>query len=126
MSSTPLPSPDTATGSSIPFGPDSLRAVLFATATASRDIPVPGDFPLALLPYGWCTFIETAIERLADLGIRSIDLVISSCPEELRQLLGMGERWGVTLRWHLVKDAASPYSILRAMDLAPQQRVLIG
>lgn len=115
---------------SMPFaadhGPDSLRAVLFATATVAKDIPVPGDFPLALLPYGWRSFIEAAIEQLADLGVRDLDLVVSSRPEELRQLLGLGERWGVNLRWHMVKEAASPYSILRAMGLEQDQRVLLG
>ncbi len=109
-----------------PAGPDDLRVMLFATATAPKDIPVPGDFPLAMLPFGFCTLIESAIEGLANLGVRQLDLVISSQPEELRQLLGLGERWGVSLRWHLVKDAASPYGILCAMDLAPQQRVLLG
>lgn len=107
-------------------GPESLRAVLFATATVAKDIPVPGDFPLALLPYGWRSFIEAAIEQLADLGVRQIDLVVSSRPEELRQLLGLGERWGVSLRWHLVKDAASPYGVLRAMGLDSDQRLLLG
>lgn len=107
-------------------GPGRLRAVLFATATVAKDIPVPGDFPLALLPYGWRSFIEAAIEQLADLGVRDLDLVVSSRPEELRQLLGLGERWGVNLRWHMVKDAASPYGILRALGMEPDQRVLLG
>ncbi len=107
-------------------GPESLRAVIFATATVAKDVPVPGDFPLALLPYGWRTFIEAALEQLADLGVRQLDLVVSSRPEELRQLLGLGERWGMTLRWHLVKDAASPYNILRALGLDANQRVLLG
>ena len=115
---------------SMPFAadhePGRLRAVLFATTTVAKDIPVPGDFPLALLPYGWRSFIEAAIEQLADLGVRELDLVVSSRPEELRQLLGLGERWGVNLRWHLVKDAALPYSTLRVMGLEPDQRVLLG
>ena len=107
-------------------GSGSLRTVVFATATVAKDIPVPGDFPLALLPYGWRSFIEAAIEQLADLGVRDLDLVVSSRPEELRQLLGLGERWGVNLRWHMVKDASSPYSMLRAMGLDPNQRLLLG
>jgi len=81
---------------------------------------------VALLPYGWCTFIEAAIEQLANLGIRQIDLVVSSRPEELRHLLGMGERWGVNLRWHLVKDFATPSSVLRAIGLEADRRVLLG
>lgn len=103
-----------------------LRCILFATATAPPDVPVAADFPAALLPLGWSTFIECAIAQIAGLGIRHIDLVVSSRPEELRRILGMGERWGVHLRWHLAKDAATPYALLRSMGLAPQQRVLLG
>lgn len=109
-----------------PDDPAALRCVLFATATAPQDVPVAADFPAALLPLGCSTFIQCAIAQLAGLGIRHIDLVVSSRPEELRRILGMGERWGVQLRWHLAKDAATPYALLRSMGLAPQQRVLLG
>lgn len=109
--------PDASTG---------LRCVLFATATAPADVPVPSDYPAALLPLGWQSLAEHSIEQLARCGVRDIDLVVSSRPEALRALLGLGERWGVQLRWHLAKDAASPYAVLRAIGLAPDQRVLIG
>ncbi len=103
-----------------------LRTVLFATTTAPRDIPVAGDFPSALLPFGWSTFVEHAIEQLAKLGVCHIDLVVSARPEELRRLLGLGERWGVQLRWHLAKDSSTPYCVLRSMGLSEDHRVLIG
>ena len=107
-------------------GVNDLRCVLFATATAPRDVPVAEDSPAALLPYGWSTFVERAIEQLARHGVRAIDLVVSSRPEELRQVLGQGERWGVQLRWHLAKDSATPYALLRSIALAPTQRLLLG
>ena len=103
-----------------------LRTVLFATSTAPKDVPVPSDFPSALLPCGWTTFIERAIEQLANHGVRHIDLVVSSRPEDLRRVLGQGERWGVQLRWHLAKNSATPYGLLRSMGLPDQQRVLLG
>ena len=106
--------------------PADLRCVLFATANAPRDVPVAGDFPAALLPLGWRTFVERAIEQLANQGVRHIDLVVSARQEALRRVLGLGERWGVQLRWHLAKDAATPYAMLRSMGLAPEQRVLLG
>ena len=103
-----------------------LRCVLFATATVPADVPVPADFPAALLPLGWCSLAERAIEQLARCGVRQIDLVVSSRPEALRDLLGLGERWGVQLQWHLAKDPASPYGVLRTIGLAQDQRVLVG
>jgi hypothetical protein len=103
-----------------------LRCVLFASASAPRDVPVASDFPAALLPYGWSTFVERTIEQLARHGVRAIDLVVSARPEELRQVLGQGERWGVQLRWHLAKDSSTPYALLRSIGLEPQQRLLLG
>ncbi len=103
-----------------------LRTVLFATATAAHDIPVNDDFPAALLPMGCNTFIERTLEQLSNAGIRQIDLVVSSRPEEMRQLLGNGERWGLQLRWHLAKDTATPYGILQSLVLEPSERILMG
>jgi N-acetylglucosaminyldiphosphoundecaprenol N-acetyl-beta-D-mannosaminyltransferase len=107
-------------------GTGGLRTVLFATSTAPNEVPVPNDFPSALLPFGWTTFVERAIEQLANHGVRHIDLVVSSRPEELRRVLGQGERWGVQLRWHLAKNSATPYGLLRSMGLPNRQRVLLG
>ena len=103
-----------------------LRTVLFATATAPHDIPVTDDFPTALLPMGCSTFIERALEQLSDAGVRQLDLVVSTKPEELRRQLGNGERWGLQLRWQLAKDAATPYGVLRSLGLDQAERVLIG
>ncbi len=101
------------------------RTVIFATHTAAHDIPVSADFPASLLPLGPELFIERVFETLSDLGLRDIDLVVSDQPEALRQCLGDGERWGMTLRWHLVKGANTPYALLR--NIAPgTQRVMIG
>lgn len=103
-----------------------LRCVLFATTTAAQDIPVAVDFPAALLPFGCSSFMETALDQLADLGVKHIDLVVSARPEALRQLLGQGERWGIQLRWHLAKDATTPYSVLQSLGLNQVDQVLLG
>ena len=107
-------------------GISGLRTVLFATATSPKDVPVPDDFPAALLPLGHSTFAERALEQLSNAGVRQVDVVVSSRPEELRRLLGNGERWGVNLRWHLVKDASTPYGILPSLGLEQVERVLLG
>ena len=103
-----------------------LRSVLFLTAPAPGDIPVPSDYPSALLPFGHSTLVEHTLSLLSQAGVRELDLVVSTRPEEFRQLLGQGERWGLVLRWHLVKDASTPYHILKSLGLTTHQRVLIG
>jgi NDP-sugar pyrophosphorylase family protein len=103
-----------------------LRAVIFATDCVSDEIPLPGDTPAALLPFGAVSFIEHQIEQLAQAGVALIDLVASDRPEQLRRLVGDGARWGVRVRWHLVKDPARPYNILRTLQFGASARVLIG
>jgi len=104
----------------------SARVVLFATATAPADIPVPEGSAAALLPLGCSTFIERNLDQLASAGVRRIDLVVSGRPEELRVRLGGGERWGIDLRWHLAKDASKPYGMLKALGLNQTGRMLVG
>ena len=120
------------TSSTVPVGPPCSRVlsavhrtVIFATATVSSDIPAPADFPTAVLPMGAVSFIERILGELSDLGLREVDLVVSDQPEALRLLLGGGERWGITLRWHLAKTSATPYALLRHIATGAQ-RVLIG
>ena len=120
------------TSSTVPVGPSCSsalsavhRTVIFATATVSNDIPAPADFPTAVLPMGAESFIERIFGELSDLGLREVDMVVSDRPEALRLMLGGGERWGITLRWHLAKTSATPYALLRHIATGAQ-RVLIG
>lgn len=106
--------------------PPTVRAVLFATRAASGTLPVPADLPAACLPLGAMSFAERVIGQLARAGVSCIDVVACDRPEALRRLLGNGERWGVTLSWHLVHDPHRPYGVLRSLPLHGCRRVLIG
>jgi N-acetylglucosaminyldiphosphoundecaprenol N-acetyl-beta-D-mannosaminyltransferase len=117
---------DTLKDKSLPALSTGQRCVLFATTPAALDIPVPFDFSAALLPFGCSTFLERTLDQLADLGIKQVDLVVSARPEALRQLLAQGERWGIQLRWHLAKDAATPYNVLQSLGLKAADQVLLG
>jgi N-acetylglucosaminyldiphosphoundecaprenol N-acetyl-beta-D-mannosaminyltransferase len=102
------------------------QAVLFACEAAGADLPVDADHPAALWPLGCSSFVERALEHLAEAGVRVVDLVVSHRPEALRQVIGAGERWGLTVRWHLARDAHAPYGILRSHDWSQASRVVIG
>lgn len=106
--------------------PVALRAVLFATPPAAADLPVPADFPAALLPVGHATLVERLVEQLVRVGVKDIDIVVCHRPELLRRELGDGERWGAQFRWHLAKDPARPYGMLRSAPSVAAGRVLIG
>lgn len=101
-------------------------AVLFATPRPAADVPVPHDVPAALLPVGHATLVERLVEQLARLGLAEVHVVACDRPELLREVLGEGERWGIRLRWRLVKDPERPYGALSAIGLERSSRVLIG
>ncbi|MEJ6006969.1 WecB/TagA/CpsF family glycosyltransferase [Paucibacter sp. AS339] len=103
-----------------------LRAVIFATQRVPDDLPLPADFPTAALPLGCQTAIEHLLEQLSQAAITEIDLVVSERPELLRALVGDGERWGLRLHWHGVKDPNRPYGLLAGMASKGARRVLIG
>jgi hypothetical protein len=103
-----------------------LRAVLFATPRAAADLPVPADFPAAMLPLGHATLVERLVEQLVRTGLSEIDIVACDRPELLRDALGDGERWGIRLRWHLARDPERPYAMLRSARLPQSRRVVIG
>lgn len=102
------------------------RAIVFLTAPAAADIPGPSGQPACLLPLGSASFAVRVMQACVEAGLRDIDLVASDSPELLRRELGDGERFGLRLRWHLVKDASTPYGVLHTLGLQPGQRVLIG
>ena len=115
----PPPRPQAAAG-------QGARAVVFATAGAPADVPVDADQPLALLPLGSSTVIERLLAQLSQAAVADVDIVVCDRPEALRQCVGDGARWGLRVRWHLVKDPQRPYGVLHSLGLQGARRVLIG
>lgn len=102
------------------------RVVLFATQSASPDLPVHPGHPAALLPLAHTTVIERQIAQLAQVGIKEVDVVLCVGPEMIRERLDEGRSLGVRIHWHVVKDPDRPYAILRSAPLQAAHRVIIG
>lgn len=123
------PATDVVTESSRDAKPEAeqgVRAIIFATQRADADFPVMAGFPCALLPVGHLTVLEHLIQQLASAAVTHIDLVISDCPELIRQQIGDGGRWGVQLNWHLEKDPCRPYGVLMSPSVRSARRLVIG
>ena len=103
-----------------------VAAVLFACEATDASIPAQRSLPASLLPLGCASFLERALEHLAEAGVRRVHLVVSHQPEALRHVVGMGERWGLAVQWHLAKDEAHPYSVLSVIDWLDVGRVVVG
>lgn len=115
-----------AAGRSAPAPSSGVRAVVFATDTVGADLPALPDLPAALLPLGHASFLERCMETLAQASIVDVDLVVSHRPEAMRQQIGNGQRWGLRVRWHLVRDAEHPCEVLRLIPVEGLHRLVIG
>jgi carbonic anhydrase/acetyltransferase-like protein (isoleucine patch superfamily) len=89
-----------------------MKALIIATgqpqATEAAERP-----PAFLLPLIDRPFLQHVVEFVAEAGVvDGIDVVLNHMPEKVEALLGDGTRWGVPIRYHLVRDAARPYAML--------------
>ena len=91
--------------------PQSARAIVFAVCPDEHLIEA--DRPLCLLPLGPKSIVQHVIESAVRCGARMVDVVISEGAQELRAMLGEGERWGIAIRIHLVADPLRPYGVFR-------------
>jgi len=80
----------------------------------------------SLLPLGDRPALQHIIESLVTQGITSIELIVGHGPERVESLLGTGDRWGCTFRYHLAAQRDHPYRSLRVIsDLATEPWILI-
>lgn len=93
------------------------------TAAASRDQDSSDGLPpSALMPLVDRPFIQHAIELLASQDIKIFHLLVSDQPQLFETALGTGERWGVTIIYHL--QNRPDYHILKTIITG--EPVLLG
>jgi hypothetical protein len=71
-------------------------------------------------------FLRHVVEALRAAGVSEIFVVCSEAPDEVRELLGDGTRWGVKISHQLCRDAQHALSVLPTLPIAPEANVLVG
>ena len=77
-------------------------------------------FPLVDRP-----FIQHVVECLLAGGIEQIEFILHHQPEKFRQLLGDGDRWGGTFRYHLAKDPEDTYRSVKILASEEEDEPLL-
>jgi NDP-sugar pyrophosphorylase family protein len=103
-----------------------MRAILIATGGRGGAAPVIDRYPDPLLPLLDRPFLQHVIEYLARQGVRRFDIVLSHRPEAVEGYFGDGTRWGCRFTYHLARDPDKPYRVLRTLDPADDEAVLLG
>ncbi len=81
-----------------------MRAFLITTNELPERTPL-GDVRLSAMTTLFDRpFLQHVVEYLANLGFNQFDVVLCQHPEQIKNLLTNGKRWGVQVRYHLVKD----------------------
>ncbi len=79
------------------------------------------DQSSAFLPMMGKPFLQHILEYVERLGLREWEIYLSDSADEVEQFIGDGERWGVTLSYHLLKKGAD-ISLRLSKDLKENQR----
>lgn len=93
-----------------------MRAIIIATGHAPEIESMNEPRPVPLFPLIDRPFIQHTIEYLVDQGATEFDFLLSHLPEKFEELLGDGSRWGSQFRYHLARDAAHPYRLLKSLE----------
>ena len=92
-----------------------MRALILAPGRYAGVHTHTGGLPLEMTCLLDRPFLQHAVETLVACGVTRLDVVESDRPELVESLLGTGERWGISITYHLVRDADRPYRPLRSL-----------
>lgn len=76
-----------------------IRAMILAAGRGERMRPLTDQTPKPLLPVGGQALIEYPIRGLAASGIRHIVINLGYLGAQIRDYLGDGQRWGVSIHY---------------------------
>lgn len=96
----------------------------FTTIPSLQKQGEPFGFPACFLPLMGKAFVQHVLEYIERLGIQDLDIYLSQYADELEKFIGDGERWGVRITYHLLKQKSSVLSRI-ARDLKPNEDLFL-
>ena len=82
--------------------------------------------PRALLPLTDKPLLQLGTEALVRCGCREFHVFLDETPEKIRDFLGNGERWGITLTYHYFDGSQTLLQNLKRLKLAGERRCWIA
>jgi len=74
-----------------------MTMTLICPSDASEVPALARKRPLVLAPFLGRTVLEHALTALADGGVKTVRILASDRPEDIRRIVGRGEAWGMTV-----------------------------
>jgi hypothetical protein len=90
-----------------------MRVILDATGYRPGMTPLTDHRPTPMLRVVGRPILVHVIDTLVQAGAEPIETVLHNHCEQIENLLGGGERWGISVTYHLVKDHARPLTSIQ-------------
>lgn len=104
-----------------------MRAILIATGYHPSLEPLVHNTPSPLFEVVGKPILFHIIEALHLKGISEIDLILHHLPEQIEQTVEAGNRWGIPIHTHLIKNPDAPFTSIRPqLQQWPNENILIG
>lgn len=92
-----------------------MKVIIFATGFRKELEPLVSYRPSPLLQVTDKPLIFHVIEAVIKEGVKEIDCILHHYPEQIEQRLGNGERWGIKIRYHLIKEHDHPFLMVKTI-----------
>lgn len=93
-----------------------MKALIFAIGYQKNVEPLVNYKPSTLLHIADKPIIFHVIESLINQGVKEIECILHHFPEQIEKRLGDGERWGIRIRYHLIKDPDQPFPMIQTIS----------
>lgn len=104
-----------------------MRALIHATGVNPALMPLNQRHPTPLFRIVDKPILVHIIERLVLFGIRQFDIVICHLPHLIEECLNDGQRWGISVTYHLAREPDFPFAaVVPAASNWSDELILLG
>ncbi|MSP78245.1 MAG: glucose-1-phosphate thymidylyltransferase [Dehalococcoidia bacterium] len=101
------------------------QAVVLAAGRGERLSPLTSLRPKVMLPVANKPILQYALEALASNGIKDVILVVGYCRENVQDVLGSGESFGIRIRYVVQEQQLGTANALASVRGITDQRFLV-
>ena len=102
------------------------RAVLNAGGWLPGIAGITDQMAGGMVPVAGRPLVQRVLEQLVAREIVLLDIIVAHRPEQVEGLLGNGERWGCSIRYHVATSAETAAETYTRIDLPPDEWVLLA
>ena len=96
-----------------------MDVVVLADRKGHELLPLTDNTCVPLLPLAGKAVLAHTLEALIEAGFRQVHIVLSPYAEQVKEVFGNGERWGLSLTFSTSRGEESPLQIVASLQNPP-------